>query len=131
MSGLEIHDAFLDRARQALGKEFLKQAVRRTTDRLRDGRTVAVAEAPEFEAWRDALSEARRRAIGRLDAVLRAWVERARAHGVQVHFAADAREACEIVVDIARSKGARLAAKGKSMLSEEIELNQACAVPWA
>ncbi len=125
MSGLGLHDAFLDRARHALGQEHLKQAVRRTTDRLRDGRAAASAEAGAFEAWRDALSEARRRAIGRLDVVLQAWQARAEARGVLVHHAVDAREACDIVVGIARAKGARLAAKGKSVLSEEIELNQA------
>lgn len=125
MSGPPIHDEFLDRARHALGQDFLLRAVRRTTDRLRDGRAKAVAETPQFDAWRDELSAARRRAIGRLDAVLRRFVAEAEAHGTRVHFAADAAEACAIVVDIARSKGARLAAKGKSMLSEEIELNHA------
>ena len=125
MSGPAIHDEFLERAQHALGQDFLRRAVRHTTDRLRDGRAKAAAETPEFEAWRDQLAAARRRAIGRLDAVLRRFVERATAHGTQVHFAADAAEACAIVVGIARAKEARLAAKGKSMLSEEIELNHA------
>jgi L-lactate dehydrogenase complex protein LldF len=125
MSAHGLTDDFLQRAQHALGQDFLRQAVRKTTDRLRDGRAQAVREAGDFEAWRDALSASRRRAIARLDAVLRVFVERASAHGVQVHFAADAAEACAIVVELARAKGARLAAKGKSMLSEEIELNQA------
>ena len=45
--------------------------------------------------------------------------------GCQVHFAADAREACSIVVEIARRAGAREVVKGKTMVGEEMELNHA------
>src|SRR5204862_47183 len=45
--------------------------------------------------------------------------------GGHVHFATTAEEAREIVLDIARRTGARMAVKSKSMATEEIHLNDA------
>ena len=125
MSGHTLDSSFKDRVDDALEQDFLLGAVRFTTNRLRDGRDRAVAQEPEFEAWRDSLSAARRRALSNLDSVIETFATRAQAHGTHVHFAADAAEACEIVVEIARASSVKLAAKGKSMLSEEIGLNDA------
>ena len=48
-----------------------------------------------------------------------------RARGGHVHSAATAEEAVRIVVDIAAEHGVKTVVKGKSMVSEEIELNDA------
>lgn len=57
------------------------------------------------------------------------WTDRLEAtltaNGVTVHRAATADDACRVVLDIARSAGARRVVKGKSMATEEIELNDA------
>ncbi|MCB1464486.1 MAG: lactate utilization protein, partial [Nitratireductor sp.] len=45
------------------------------------------------------------------------------AQGGKVHWAADAVEARGIVLDICRKVNARTVTKGKSMISEEIDLN--------
>ncbi|MDD3518728.1 MAG: lactate utilization protein B, partial [Chromatiales bacterium] len=44
-----------------------------------------------------------------------------------VHWARNAREACDIVIGLCREAGARRVTKGKSMVSEEIGLNEALA----
>ena len=43
--------------------------------------------------------------------------------GGHVHWAADATEACEIVADICEAVGASQVTKSKSMVTEEIALN--------
>jgi L-lactate dehydrogenase complex protein LldF len=45
--------------------------------------------------------------------------------GGMVHWAADAAEACAIVLDIAKQRNVKSVVKGKSMISEEIGLNKA------
>jgi L-lactate dehydrogenase complex protein LldF len=50
------------------------------------------------------------------------FVERAQAHGAQVHFAGDAKEARTIALELARRHGSKLAIKMKSMLTEEVHL---------
>jgi L-lactate dehydrogenase complex protein LldF len=46
---------------------------------------------------------------------------------VQVHWAENAEQANRIIIDIARRHSTKLMVKGKSMVSEEIELNHAMA----
>ena len=51
--------------------------------------------------------------------------ERATAAGAKVYWARNAQEANQIITDIVTAKGIKLAVKGKSMVSEETELNHA------
>jgi L-lactate dehydrogenase complex protein LldF len=44
--------------------------------------------------------------------------------GAQVHWAESAEEACRIAVEIARANGVRKVTKSKSMVSEEVNLNE-------
>jgi alpha-L-rhamnosidase len=46
-------------------------------------------------------------------------------HGGHVHWAETGADACAIIVELAKRAGAREVVKGKSMVSEEIELNHA------
>ncbi|MBI4312475.1 MAG: iron-sulfur cluster-binding protein [Chloroflexi bacterium] len=80
------------------------------------------------EAWdrlRDRAWEIKRHTIEHLDHYLGMLADRVEQNGGTVHFAADAAEATQIVLDIARANGVRLAVKGKSMVSEEMALNHA------
>lgn len=78
----------------------------------------------DFDTLRHALKAAKSKTIDNIDHYLEQFAERARAAGTIVHFAADADEATAIVHRIAVGHGVRLIAKSKSMVSEEIELNQ-------
>ncbi|MDP3427699.1 MAG: lactate utilization protein B [Humidesulfovibrio sp.] len=68
---------------------------------------------------------ARLTALSRLPDLLEQLEQRATAAGTQVHWAADAAQAREIVTGIAQGCGAKVVVKGKSMISEEIALNAA------
>ena len=76
--------------------------------------------------------ESRRRAHGvraevmdHLERYLAQFIRHAQENGIQVHQAADADQAINQVLKIAQQHGARLVAKSKTMVSEEISLNQA------
>ncbi|HUY28932.1 MAG TPA: LutB/LldF family L-lactate oxidation iron-sulfur protein [Candidatus Binataceae bacterium] len=82
----------------------------------------------EFAPYEDERSAARaikQDSIGRLDELLIELTRRLEAHGCKVFFAADAAEARDYIVALARRSGAHRIVKGKSMTTEEIALNPA------
>ncbi|MCU0771816.1 MAG: LutB/LldF family L-lactate oxidation iron-sulfur protein [Verrucomicrobia bacterium] len=81
-----------------------------------------------FQSWEDArqtAAEIKHEVINHLDRYLELFERNLKARGVQVHWASDAREACECIVRIARDNSVRRIIKSKSMTSEEIHLNAA------
>jgi len=88
-------------------------------------RADAAAALPEFEALRDAAREVKEHTLMHLDYYLEKFEEGVQAQGGRVHWASTPDEACRIVVGICRNAGARRVTKGKSMVAEEIGLNQA------
>src|SRR5215467_10833100 len=103
----------------------LTGAYRSSTLRLYTHRLQSVGQLPGFERLRERARALKREVITHLDYYLDQFASSAEQHGAHVHWAADARDACSIIVEIARRAGAREVVKGKSMVSEEIELNHA------
>ena len=116
---------FYTRARQAIGDANLQTALDRATGRMVVARKQAIAVIPDGETVRDHARQVRAHTIANLGQYLDQFVEQATAAGVHVHFVADADAATRLVVDIARRHDVRRVVKGKSMVSEEIELNHA------
>jgi L-lactate dehydrogenase complex protein LldF len=114
-----------ERAAQALGDRFLHEALDIATTRFIALRRDAFGDFPEGEALRDRARAIKEATLQRLDAHLETLVANIERLGGHVHFAATAEEAREIVLDIARRTGARMAVKSKSMATEEIHLNDA------
>ncbi len=94
-------------------------------DFLQDKRRVQFPDQLELEGLRDIGSAIRRNSLARLPELLVQLETRMTANGIQVHWAATADEANAIAIEIARRVNARTIAKGKSMVSEEIEFNHA------
>jgi L-lactate dehydrogenase complex protein LldF len=92
---------------------------------FQDSRAKAFAAFPGGEAARDLARDVKDAALADLPGLLRQLEERVTALGGTVHWAADAAEACALVVDIAQEAEAGTAVKGKSMVTEEIGLNSA------
>jgi L-lactate dehydrogenase complex protein LldF len=113
-----------ERVHNSLGDEFLRKAVRFTVERLRKGKALSASKLGRWEEWRERGEAVRRHAIANLDYYLAEFVKNARARGTQVHFAADGEEALSIALEIAKKRGAKLVAKSKSMVSEELHFNQ-------
>ncbi|GGJ08085.1 LutB/LldF family L-lactate oxidation iron-sulfur protein [Paenibacillus hunanensis] len=114
-----------ERADIALNNDFLRKAVRFTTERLRNGKQLASTEHGNWDEWRERGRQIRLHTIAHLDYYLNLFVENARANGVHVHFAEDTAAATEIVMTIARHKQAESVVKSKSMVSEELHINHA------
>ncbi|MEK7860371.1 MAG: [Fe-S]-binding protein, partial [Chloroflexota bacterium] len=110
--------AFKRRLEHALGNPRLATALGRALPQFREKREARMAEI-DWPALRADLTERKRRAIDDLPALIERFTAEAEAVGVSVHRAADAEEACRIVIAICRAKRAKLAVKSKSMATEE------------
>ncbi|WP_083521090.1 LutB/LldF family L-lactate oxidation iron-sulfur protein [Alicyclobacillus kakegawensis] len=113
-----------ERAKSALQDPLLQQAVQFTTDRLRTRKANVTETFGRWQAWRDRGRDIRAHTIAHLDFYLQQFADNVRAAGGHVHFAADAEEAAQAIVDIAKKRRAKLVVKSKSMVSEEIHLNR-------
>lgn len=116
---------FREIARLKLADGHTQQALDASTARLYGNRTTAWHALAEVEALRQRAHEARLRVIDDLDAHLDRFRDALEARGGHVHFARTAEDAAAYVTDVCRRNDAKLAAKSKSMLSEEIGLNDA------
>src|ERR1700723_3088319 len=87
-------------------------------------RAEAIARLPEFEALRDAGKAIKDHTIAHLDYYLELYEKNVVATGGTVHWARDATEARAAVLGICRSVDAKIVTKGKSMVAEEIALNE-------
>ena len=113
------------RATQALGDRFLHEALDIATTKFITLRREAFGDFPEGERLRDRARAIKEAALQRLDEHLEKLVANVERLGGHVHFATTAEEARDVVLDIARRTGARMAVKSKSMATEEIHLNDA------
>ncbi|HXU91151.1 MAG TPA: LutB/LldF family L-lactate oxidation iron-sulfur protein [Methylomirabilota bacterium] len=116
-----------ERAQQALGDRFLHEALDIATTKFIGLRREAFGEFPDGERLRDRARDIKEATLQRLDEHLERLIDNVERRGGHVHFAATADEARDIILDIARRTGARMAVKSKSMATEEIHLNEALA----
>ncbi len=77
---------------------------------------------PEWQALRDLASAIKEHTLTHLAGYLEQFEAKAKANGVQVHWALDAEEHNRIVHDILAARAVRTLVKSKSMLTEECEL---------
>ncbi len=78
---------------------------------------------PEWEQLRQTASQIKEHVISKLPDLLEEFERNATANGVKVHWARDAQEHNEIVVQILQSQQIDKVVKSKSMLTEECKLN--------
>ena len=114
---------FKENVHGALRDESLQRALGRLKSGFQINRTNAVLRMPEFEALRDQARDIKNHTLENLDHYLLKFEENVKANGGHVHWCADAVEAREVVAKICRDKDAKSVLKGKSMISEEIGLN--------
>ena len=77
----------------------------------------------DADAWRRWAEGVKNHTLTNLDRYLAEAEARLRENGAEVHWAADADEAQEIISRLARRRAVRSVVKGKSMVTEEIDLN--------
>lgn len=116
---------FHERVDQALRDQILHTALDRATGRFQSLRVNALSSLDDSDAVRDRARLIRAHTLSRLDTYLEQFAANVEKAGGHVHFASDADALNEIVRDIARKHHVQTVVKGKSMISEETELNHA------
>lgn len=116
---------FKARAGQRLADQRLQNNLKKLSTKFVTGRASAILELDDFEGTRDAAIEKRMRAIENLDVWLGTFEREATRRGATVLFAESAEDASRLVVEIALKHQVKKAIKSKSMVSEEMALNQA------
>ena len=90
---------------------------------LVNNRHNAVKVISEFELLREKAKQIKQHTLSHLDSYLEEFEKNFTASGGKLHWARDAAEARQIVIDICQQHDAKNVAKGKSMVGEEIGIN--------
>ncbi len=122
--GVTSPATFHARSARSLAEPRLRAALASTTGRLLHSRREALAGLDHADALRDHSRRIRAHTIGNLDRYLAQFADAVARCGGRVHWAETAAAANEYVAALARARDVRSVVKSKSMVSEELELNQ-------
>jgi L-lactate dehydrogenase complex protein LldF len=114
---------FKRNASRALADASLQKALANSRPQFMARRGRAVAALPEFEALRDTARDIKNHTLANLDFYLETWEAKVTAAGGKVHWCPTAEDARATVLRICQDAGARTVTKGKSMIGEEIAIN--------
>jgi L-lactate dehydrogenase complex protein LldF len=116
---------FPTNVKKALADSQLQAAMTDTGPRFVEKRAKAREALPEFDRLRDQAREIKDHVLSHLDLYLEAYEKKVIETGGQVHWAETPDQARATILGICERVGAKLVTKGKSMISEEIDLNHA------
>ena len=127
MNTQEVHfyrpETFKQNTQSALKDKPLRKSLRTAMDMLMTKRKVVLSDEHELQMLRTQCEHVRQHALSKLPDLLVKLEENLTKLGVHVHWAETPDEACQIIHNIITSHNGKLMVKGKSMVSEEIELN--------
>src|SRR5262249_3321427 len=123
MTHIATSPRFKENARAALADTELQNALKFVEVNFIARRREVAGRLPEFDALRDSARDIKNHTLAHLDLYLEAYDQKVTAAGGQVHFAETADDAKRIVLDICNRLGAKTVTKGKSMIGEEIAIN--------
>jgi L-lactate dehydrogenase complex protein LldF len=112
-------------AKEALADSQLRTNMHNATQTIREKRARVIGELDDFEELRQAAADIKDDVLANMGSYLEQAEEALWRAGATVHWARDAVEANQIVVQIARSHKVDEVVKVKSMATQEIELNVA------
>lgn len=114
---------FKENAHQALGNQQLRHNMRSAMDSLMTKRLASMSDEYEREHLRELGNHIRARALSKLPDLLEKLEANLTKRGVQVHWAETTEQANQIILEIAQRRQAKHFIKGKSMVSEELNMN--------
>ncbi len=115
---------FINNAKEAMLDDNLQQALAKMKVGFVQRRRIAADNLPEFEALRDQVRNIKDHTLEYIDFYLEKFEQRVKEQGGHVHWARDGAEACQIISGICKDLDAKMVTKGKSMVAEEIGLNE-------
>jgi L-lactate dehydrogenase complex protein LldF len=119
---------FRKQIREALANENLQAALDGNAERRASAFESAYKSLPEdLQSMRRRAHAVRTDVIENHPVYLEEFIDQAQQNGFIIHRAQSAEDAVQVVLDISASHSAKTVAKSKSMVSEEIHLNQALA----
>ncbi len=110
---------------RALKDETLQQAMHRARGGFVEKRRIAIENLPEFDQIKRHGIAIKNHSLDNLADYLEQFESKVIESGGQVHWASGPAEACRLVVELCKQVDARTVAKGKSMIGEEIYINEA------
>lgn len=111
------------RIKKSLANEFKHEAIKTAQNVISGKRDTLVDEAEGWEEFRASAARIRDHVIKNLDYYVKQFAESAERAGCTVHFAPTATDAVEEILDIFEQLGETSCVKAKSMMTEEIGLN--------
>ncbi len=114
---------FKENARAALADKPLQAALAKLAVGFPQRRLEAASRLPEFEALRDQARDIKTHVLENLDRYLEIYESKVKESGGHVHWAETAEDARAKILEICRKAGARTVTKSKSMIGEEIAIN--------
>jgi L-lactate dehydrogenase complex protein LldF len=118
--------SFKTKIREALRDDSLQSALDANAERRKNARLQGYTSLSEdINTMRQRAHVMRKNVIFNLDGYLEQFIDQAQKNGLIIHRAKNATAAIKIVLDIGMRNNARLIAKSKTMLGEEIRINEA------
>lgn len=112
-----------DRVKNALADDFKHNAIKKAQETIVGNRNKCANANPLWEDLRWEAAYIRNHVLENLDYYIREFATNAQAAGAQVHFAPTDEDAVECALDIFEEAQATSCVKSKSMVTEEIGLN--------
>ena len=116
-------DDFPQNANRALKNPDIAKALNRAQDGFVNQRRLAIATIDDYSILRQCGREIKEHTLNHLDYYLEYFEQQVQQQGGQVHFAKTPADARAIIIDICQKANAKHIIKGKSMVSEEVDLN--------
>lgn len=114
-----------ERIEKEVNNEVLRRNLIKAQNVIGANRKKMMDELGHFEEWRDLSKQIRNHVIDNLDGYLYQLAEKVEYNGGKVFFATTSEEATSYIQKVAKEKNAKKVVKSKSMVTEEIGLNEA------
>ena len=122
--GIQIGDlTYEERVQKGIDDSFMRSAVSRSQYRLKTVRESAQDELGDWEKWRELGEQIRQHTLENLDYYLEQLSDEVEKRGGKVFFAKTAEQATDYIKEVVTKKQAKKIVKTKSMVTEEIGLN--------
>ena len=116
--------SFTSRLSESRQDQFMQKAVAKAQDTQWEKREGSRQKLGNWAQWRELGEQIRKETLNHLDYYLNQFSEQVTKRGGHVYFATTAEEARNVIKEIVQTKKAKKIAKAKSMVTEEIGMNE-------